>query len=112
MEQDQTAMPRGRRISSLDHKLMAIGLAILAILSPLYIDRRSVSEPEVEEPINFSSYLPLLLLVLILGIAFSSFKDTLFTRFDPYWIHRVGGSSTGIIITLAVLGLVLKCKAS
>lgn len=113
MEQDQTTIPRRRRFSSHDLKLLAIGLSILAILSPLYIDRRSIFEPEIEEePIILSSCFPLLLLVLILGIAFSSFMETGFTRFDRYWIHRVGGSSTGIIIVLAVLGLVLKFKSS
>ncbi|KAL2471925.1 Uncharacterized protein Adt_40061 [Abeliophyllum distichum] len=114
MEQHQTAIQRSRRFSSHDHhKLWAIGLAIIAVLSPLYIDRRYIFEPEIEEePIIFSSFLPLVLLVLIIGIAFSCFWETGFTRFDPYWIHRVGGSSTGIIIVLTVLGLVLKCKAS
>ncbi|CAA2942135.1 uncharacterized protein LOC111379570 [Olea europaea subsp. europaea] len=113
MEQDQTAILRRRRITSHDLKLLVIGFSILAILSPLYIDRRSIFEPEIEEvPIFFSSCLSLLLLGLILGIAFSCFLETGFAGFDPYWIHRVGGSSTGIIIVLVVLGLVLKFKSS
>lgn len=104
---------RSSRFSTHDKRLLAIGLAILAILSPLYIDHRSMPEPELdEEPIYFSSYLPLLHLVLITAIAISGFLERGFTSLDPYWIHRVGGSSTGIIIVLIILSLVLKCKAS
>jgi hypothetical protein len=33
-------------------------------------------------------------------------------RFDPYWIHRVWGSSGGLMLMLLLLGFVLKCKAS
>lgn len=90
---------------------MAIVLTILAVLSPLYIDHRPVSDLELEEqPINFDSWLPLLLLVLTLAIALSFYFDQSFTRLDPYWIHRVGGSSGGILIILIVLALVLRCK--
>ncbi|KAM0968056.1 hypothetical protein ACFX13_016786 [Malus domestica] len=104
---------RTSRFSSYE-KLVAIGLALLAVLSPLYIDRRTTDDSELdsEEPISFASWLPLLLLVLILAIALSLFLDRSFSRFDPYWIHRVGGSSSGITIILMVLALVLKCKSS
>ncbi|KAB1219844.1 hypothetical protein CJ030_MR3G009486 [Morella rubra] len=103
---------RTGRFSSYE-RLVAIGLALLAVLSPLYIDRRPVSDSELEEePDSSVSWLPLLLLVLILAISMSSYLDRYFARPDPYWIHRVGGSSCGIIVILLVLVLVLKCKAS
>ncbi|XP_006353859.1 uncharacterized protein [Solanum tuberosum] len=100
------------RFSSYDHRLLAIGLTLVAILSPLYIDRRKLVDPELEEQsLGISSYLPLLMLFLIIAIAMSCYLDQSFTRFDPYWIHRVGGSSTGILIFLLVLAFVLKFKA-
>ncbi|KAL6295950.1 hypothetical protein ACE6H2_004092 [Prunus campanulata] len=104
------ASRRTSRFSSYE-RLVAIGLALLAVLSPLYIDRTTVddSELDLEHPINFASWLPL---VLILALTLSLYLDRSFTRFDPYWIHRVGGSSSGITIILMVLALVLKCKAS
>ncbi|KAI3454181.1 hypothetical protein Pfo_010844 [Paulownia fortunei] len=110
---ERGAIWRSGRFSSHDQRLLAIGFAFLAIVSPLYIDRRSLTEPDLdEEPINFSSYLPLLLLILTTTIAISGYLERGFPRFDPYWIHRFGGSSTGIIIVLIYLALVLKCKAS
>ncbi|KAK4388686.1 hypothetical protein Sango_2205600 [Sesamum angolense] len=110
---EHRARRRSTRFSSHDKRLLAIGFAILAVLSPLYIDRRSTPEPELEEePIYFSSYLPFLLLLLVMAIAISGYMERGFTRLDPYWIHRAGGSSTGIIIILIVLTLILKCKAS
>lgn len=102
---------RRSKLSSHEKRFFAIGLAVLATLSPLYIDRRSIPEDELEdEPIDLSSYLPLLLLVLITAIAVSGYLEHGFSRFDPYWIHRVGGSSTGIVILLVVLAFVLKFK--
>lgn len=109
---DQGAIWRNCRFSSHDKRLLAIGLAILAVLSPIYIDRRLMPEPEIEEEtVNLSSYLPLLELVLIIAIAISVYLEHGFTRLDPYWIHRVGGSSVGIVVVLFILSLVLKCKA-
>ncbi|CAK7352782.1 unnamed protein product [Dovyalis caffra] len=103
---------RTRRFSSCE-KLVAIGVGLLAVVSPLFIDRRPVSELELEEEsINLASWVPLLLLVLILATALSLYLDRSFTRFDPYWIHRFGGSSGGIMVILVILALVLKCKAS
>lgn len=103
---------RNTRFSSHDKRLIAIGLAILAVLSPLYIDRGSTPEPELdEEPANFSAYLPLLQLLLIMAIAVSGFMERGLTGLDPYWIHRVGGSSTGIVVILIILTFVLKWKA-
>ncbi|EEF46143.1 uncharacterized protein LOC8258588 [Ricinus communis] len=103
---------RSRRISSYE-KFVGLGLGLLAVVSPLYINRRPNSDLELEEqPIDLSSWLPLLLLLLILAIALSLYLDQSLTRFDPYWIHRVGGSSGGIIVILVILALVLKCKAS
>ncbi|KAH6804733.1 transmembrane protein [Perilla frutescens var. frutescens] len=109
---EQGAIRRNSRFSAHDKRLLAIGFAVLAVLSPLYIDRRSVPEPELEEePVYFSSYLPLLQLVLIMAIAVSGFMERGFTGLDPYWIHRAGGSSTGIIVVLIILMFVLKWKA-
>ncbi|XP_060208594.1 uncharacterized protein LOC132635989 [Lycium barbarum] len=100
------------RFSSYDHRLLAIGLTVVAILSPLYIDRRKLVDPELEEQsLGVSSYLPLLMFFIIIAIAMSCYLDQSFSRFDPYWIHRVGGSSTGILILLLVLAFVLKFKA-
>lgn len=90
-------------------------MGLIAVLSPLYIDRRPKIEPEFdEEPIRYiySHLLPLLLLVLVLAITLLAYLEESFTRFDAYWIYRVGGSSTGILIILLVLALVLNCKAS
>ncbi|XP_034684335.1 uncharacterized protein LOC117913461 [Vitis riparia] len=109
---DQGATYRSARFSSYE-RLGAIGLALLAVVSPLYIDRRPVLDPELDvQPISLVSWLPLLLMVLIFAITLSQYLDRRFSRFDPYWIHRVGGSSVGIIVILMVLALVLKCKAS
>lgn len=119
MEQEQqeaTICRRSsRRYSSYDQRVLAICLAMVAVISPLYIDRRKekIDPDELDEhPINFSSYLPLLLLILIIAIVISRcYSDHGFSRFDPNWIHRVGGSSTGIIILLLILAFVLKCKS-
>ncbi|KAI9106730.1 hypothetical protein K1719_022625 [Acacia pycnantha] len=101
-----------RRFSSYE-RLALIGLAVLAVASPLYIDRKSVSELEdEEESISFAFLLPLLLVLLIVAVALSACLDRSFTRFDRHWIHRVGGSSGGIVIILILLFLVLKCKSS
>ncbi|KAF5726132.1 hypothetical protein HS088_TW23G00873 [Tripterygium wilfordii] len=90
-------------------KLVAIGLALVAVFSPLYIDRRADIDAEIdEEPFN---WIPLLLLVLILAITLMLLLDQSLIRFDLYWIHRVGGSSVGIVAILVVLALILKCKA-
>ncbi|KAF6174854.1 hypothetical protein GIB67_026342 [Kingdonia uniflora] len=101
---------------SSNEKLGAIGLAIIAVFSPLYINQKSYYDPEQEielQSIEVSSWLlPLLLVVLIVFITISQNMDQSFKRLDPYWIHRMGGSSCGISILLVVLALVLKCKMS
>ncbi|CAL5358643.1 unnamed protein product [Camellia sinensis] len=100
------------RFSSYE-RLVVIGLGLLAVVSPLYIDRRTVTEPELDEqPINISSYLPLLLWLLIMVITLLCYLEQSFIRFDPCWIYRVGGSSVGIVVILMLLALILKCKAS
>ncbi|KAK8969719.1 hypothetical protein KSP40_PGU008865 [Platanthera guangdongensis] len=94
-------------------KLAAIVLAVAAVLSPLYIDHKSAEERGDEDDGGgrFSPLLPVLLILLIATITLiTCFTDRRFTRFDPYWIHRVGGSSFGIFVFLVVLGFVLKCK--
>lgn len=97
---------------SYDQRVIAICLALAAVFSPLYIDRIKETEPEPEEEtINISSYLPLLLLILIMSIAVSHYLDRSFTSFDPNCIHRVCGSSSGIIILLLILASVLKFKS-
>uniref|UniRef100_A0A7N0U729 Uncharacterized protein n=1 Tax=Kalanchoe fedtschenkoi TaxID=63787 RepID=A0A7N0U729_KALFE len=99
------------RFSSSD-RLAALGLALLGVVSPLFIDRRQVIVLEEDEPVNFASWLPVLLLILLIAIIMSRCLDRGFTRFDPNWIHRVGGSSVGIVATLIILASILKFKAS
>lgn len=109
---DQRATFRSSRPSSYDQRVIAICLALAAVFSPLYIDRIKETEPELEEEtINISSYLPLLLLILIMSIAVSRHLERSCSSFDPNWIHRVCGSSTGIIILLLILASVLKFKS-
>ncbi|XP_027356916.1 uncharacterized protein LOC113866234 [Abrus precatorius] len=104
---------RRRSIFSSYERLAAISLVVLAVVSPLYIDRKSECDLEDEEqPVNVDVWLPLLLFLLILGIALSAFFDQSFTGFDRYWIHRVFGSSGGIVVILTVLFLILKFKSS
>ncbi|KAL9226905.1 hypothetical protein vseg_002664 [Gypsophila vaccaria] len=109
---DSIALRRRARMSS-HGRLLAIVFAVLAVISPLYIDRRGSWEDEEEEEtvISFAVVLPVLLLVLILAITVSCYLDQRFARFDAYWIHRVGGSSGGLIFILTVLILVLKLKS-
>ncbi|MBA0576840.1 hypothetical protein Golob_024435 [Gossypium lobatum] len=100
---------RPSRYSSYE-RLVAIGLIVLGVLSPLYINKgTSELEPD-EQLINFASWLPLLLLILTLAIATLLFCDRGCTKFDPNWIHRVGGSSAGILLVLLIIAVVLKCK--
>lgn len=98
-------------------KLVCVALAALTVLSPLYMDREFEAEEEEEEEgwgllLPSALWLPALLVVLILAINVACFVDRRVVRFDPYWIHRVGGSSCGLMATLLLLGFVLKCKAS
>lgn len=108
---DSSISVRRRGRSTSYERLLVIIFTIVAVISPLYIDRRSASEleDEEEESFNFAYLLPLLLLVVILSIFVSCYLDQ--NRFDPYWIHRVGGSSGGILLILTILLLVLKCKS-
>lgn len=100
------------RFSSYE-RVAAISLVVLAVASPLFMDRKSESEVEDdEEPISIAFWFPLLLFVLVLVIALSAFLDRSFTRFDRNWIYRVGGSSGGIVFILVLFFLVLKFKAS
>ncbi|CAL0305752.1 unnamed protein product [Lupinus luteus] len=94
-------------------RIAAIGLVVLAVASPLFIDRKPECDlEEDEQPIGIAFPLPLLLFLLILAIAVSTVLDRDFSRFDREWIHRVGGSSAGIVVVLTVLFLILKCKSS
>ncbi|XP_052210375.1 uncharacterized protein LOC127813456 [Diospyros lotus] len=105
----------GGRFSSYE-KLVAVGLAILAVASPLYIDRRRAADKEEEEEqvgiINLASCFPIVLVVLMLAICLSRCLERSLARFDPGWIFRVGGSSVGIILLLTLLAFILKCKSS
>ncbi|KAJ1298558.1 hypothetical protein BS78_01G462600 [Paspalum vaginatum] len=100
--------------SSSTEKLVCFVLAVLAVLSPLYIDRRPASERDDDDDDEGGSalWLPALLVALILAINVTCFMDRRVIRFDPYWIHRVWGSSCGLMAMLLLLGFVLKCKAS
>ncbi|KAL7593193.1 uncharacterized protein LOC111888548 [Lactuca sativa] len=112
MEHEGTRRRHERR--SATKKLLAISLGVLAVVSPLFIDRKSQTLEELEledEPlISISTYAFLVLFVLIMVVGFSCYLDQSLTRFDPYWIYRVGGSSGGIIALLLVLTFVLKCR--
>ncbi|XP_074581141.1 uncharacterized protein LOC141837670 [Curcuma longa] len=104
------------RTNSSTAKLVVITLALLAVLSPLYMDRKTeVAEPEDDYRESGGSrplWLLFVLIILALAISLTCFIDKRIMRFDPYWIHRFGGSSCGIMMLLLVLGFVLKCKAS
>lgn len=105
---------RGR--TTYTQRLVAITLLLLAMLSPLYIDRRTPIELDDDYRSSAGGYLPvwlpLVLIILVFVINLTCFVDKKIMRFDPYWIHRFGGSSCGIVMLLLVLGFVLKCKAS
>ncbi|KAK3436071.1 uncharacterized protein LOC104436350 [Eucalyptus grandis] len=112
MENGSTVSSQRSRFSSYE-RLVAIGLAIVAVASPLFIDRNPAAEEEEEDEaslFDFSAWLPLLLLMLIFAIALLPFMDKSFATFDHYWIHRVGGSPGGILFILVVLALILKLK--
>lgn len=103
--------------SSSTEKLVCFVLAVLAVLSPLYVDRRpqSAAERDEEDEDGAASsvlWLPAVLVALIVAINVTCFMDRRVVRFDPYWIHRVWGSSCGLLATLMLLGFVLRCKAS
>jgi hypothetical protein len=108
------ASRRGSKFS-LYEKLATIGLVVLAVASPLYMERKSECDSDLEDdeqPINVAVWLHLLLFLLILCIALSAFLDQSFAVFDRYWIHRVCGSSGGIFAIITVLFLILKWKSS
>ncbi|XP_076950810.1 uncharacterized protein LOC143623894 [Bidens hawaiensis] len=102
-----------RRHSSTE-RLVAISLGLICVISPLFIDKRpqTIEEFELEEQtfLSISTSLVLVLLILIVVAIFSCYLDQSLTRFDPYWIYRVGGSLGGIIALLVLLMFILKCK--
>lgn len=102
------------RASSTD-RLVAIALGLLAVLSPLYVNRKTTVKLDDEDDGSgapLSLWLPLALILLVVIINLAWFVERRIVRLDPYWIHRFGGSSCGIMILLLVLGVLLKCKAS
>ncbi|CAI9095953.1 OLC1v1032000C1 [Oldenlandia corymbosa var. corymbosa] len=125
MDQVGVKLMSAGRSSSYDQRVVAICLALVAVVSPVYVDRMKMFNEVVEledEPagilssiISAFSYLllPLLLLMLIVSISVSRYlvdDERSVSRFDPNWIHRVCGSSTGIIILLLILSMVLRFK--
>ncbi|KAK1308327.1 hypothetical protein QJS10_CPA09g00117 [Acorus calamus] len=103
----------GSRPSS-NERLVAVALMAATVLSPLCIDRIRAPPEAAETEAQQSISVPPVALVLVIaaGIGAASLANQGCARLDPYWIHRVGGSSFGIAAALAVLALVLKCKAS
>ncbi|KAH7656640.1 hypothetical protein IHE45_18G088000 [Dioscorea alata] len=98
---------------SSDLRLAAIVFALLALIRPSFnIGRRTQMLEDEDGSGSLVSWLPLLLVLVILGINVMQFTDKRFMKFDPYWIHRVGGSSFGIAALLLMLALILRCKAS
>ncbi|KAH7683720.1 hypothetical protein IHE45_05G201600 [Dioscorea alata] len=98
---------------SSSEKLAAITLVLLAVLSPLYIDRKPPVELETEsEGGGFILLLPLVLIFLVIAINITYVCDRRFMRCDPYLIHRVGGSSAGIVAILFILTFMLWFKSS
>ncbi|CAL9190395.1 unnamed protein product, partial [Musa hybrid cultivar] len=94
------------RASSTD-RLVAIALGLLAVLSPLYVNRKTTVKPDDEDDGSgalLSLWLPLALILLVVIINLAWFVERRIVRLDPYWIHRFGGSSCGIMILLLVLG--------
>ncbi|CAA7400779.1 unnamed protein product [Spirodela intermedia] len=106
-------MERGGASST--DRLVALGLTALAVASPLYVGRSPAGgEAEEEREEGELSWLlpPLLLVAIVVAIGFASLLDGRRGRFDPYWIHRFGGSSGGILSLLFLLAFVLKCKTT
>ncbi|CAN1120756.1 hypothetical protein LINPERHAP2_LOCUS392 [Linum perenne] len=95
---------------SSQERLLVVCFCLLALISPLYVNRGEDQELEEDaEPFSFLSLLPLFLILLTFAIAFSLYLDT---NFDHYWIYRFGGSSGGIFTILLLLALILKCRES
>ncbi|CAA7061147.1 unnamed protein product [Microthlaspi erraticum] len=110
METGSSSPMMGKFTSS--RKFLAISLSVLAVLSPLYIDRLSEEDLEEEEELfGFMFWLSMLFFLLVLAVGLSLYCDQSLTRFDPYWIHRLCGSFGGLLIILILLVFVLKCKS-
>ncbi|KAL5702727.1 hypothetical protein ACHQM5_027959 [Ranunculus cassubicifolius] len=98
-----------------NEKLVAMGLGLLAVISPLIIDRKPLTEPEDEDDelllVSLTSWLPILLVLLLIAITVSCFLGKSLSYSDPYCIHRIGGSSCGILFILGILLFILRCKS-
>lgn len=71
------ACKRGSKILIYD-RLATIGLVVLSVASPLYMEHKPESDSDLEDdeqPINVSVWLPLLLFLLILCITLSAYLD-------------------------------------
>ncbi|KAJ0987595.1 hypothetical protein J5N97_005951 [Dioscorea zingiberensis] len=89
-------------------RLAAVIFALLVIIRPSFNGGRRAPVLEHEDGNgSLESWLPLLLVLVVLGISLTQVMDKRFLRFDPYWIHRVGGSSCGIAVLLVMLALIL-----
>ncbi|CAA6664233.1 unnamed protein product [Spirodela intermedia] len=95
-------MERGGASST--DRLVALGLTALAVASPLYVGRSPAGGEAEEEREEGSSRGCCRHCCCLL--------DGRRGRFDPYWIHRFGGSSGGILSLLFLLAFVLKCKTT
>lgn len=100
-------------------RFTAITLGVLAVASPLFVDkfRYNVTpddEDDEDEGVILASWLilPMILVSLIIAINFANLFHRSYFRFDPYWIHRVGGSSFGIGLFLFLLAIILNFKSS
>lgn len=100
-------------------RFTAITLGVLAVISPLLVDKIRYNatpddEDDEDERVILASWviLPMLLVSLIVAINFANLFHRSYFRFDPYWIHRVGGSSFGIGLFLFLLAIILKIKSS
>ncbi|XP_071740581.1 uncharacterized protein [Rutidosis leptorrhynchoides] len=109
MDHEGTSRRHGRKHSS-SEKLLAISLGIIGVISPLFVDKKPQNfegfKLEEQHFLSISTYLVIASFVLIIVAAFSCYSDQSLTRFDPYWIYRVGGSSGGIIALLLLLTFV------
>ncbi|KAG9135348.1 hypothetical protein Leryth_007120 [Lithospermum erythrorhizon] len=76
MEQESARWRRKSSMPSYDPRVVSIVLGLLAVVSPLFINHMSTTDEDLEEEsTSLSSFLPLLLLVLIVAVSISGFVD-------------------------------------
>ncbi|PPD90209.1 hypothetical protein GOBAR_DD12830 [Gossypium barbadense] len=81
--------PRGacRSNRSSFEKWVAIVLTFLAVVSPLYVNQKPTELELEEQSMDFTSWLCLLFVLLLLAFAFWLYLNQSFTRFDRHWIR-------------------------